>query len=177
MAYPTTGQGNQLWFKPIEPNAMPQGIHDTSTTQQMPLGFRCKAKDFGSLGYGVAEFIYLKGVASTAPGDIVTFDEVAGTTTRSVAATRGPTAVAMSANVANQFGWYQVMGQAVVNTTAAGTGAANPMLQVTATPGQATVSGTANVKIDGATCKTAQDTPTVGFTQVSLHFPCANGNT
>lgn len=174
MAYPTTAQ---LYFKSVSPQIGLQDLMTTSTTQAHKLGTKVRGVDVGSLGYGEGEFIYLKGVASTAAGDIVSYDAKAGTTTRSVAATRGPLAVAMSANVASQYGWYQVFGNAAVSTASAGTGAANALLQVTATAGQATVSGTASVKIDGAVCKTAQDTPSSGFTQVLLHFPSANGNT
>lgn len=174
MAYPTSAQLN---FKAISPVVGMQPIMTTSTTQNHPLGMKVLAQDFGSLGYGVGEFIYLKGVASTAAGDLVTYDETAGTTTRTVAATRGPLAVAMSANVANQYGWYQVFGQAAVSTASAGTGAANAFIQTSATAGQGTVSGTAGQKIEGAICKAAQDTPSSGFTQVSLQYPSADGNT
>lgn len=169
MAYPTTLayviSGQFLGAQPIAA---------TSTTQNHPLGFRIRAVD---ATYGEGEFIYLKGVASTAAGDVVTYDTKGAATVRTVAASRGPMAVAMSANVASQYGWYQILGSAVVSTASAGTGAANSLLAVTATPGQATVSGGAGVKISGALCKTAQDTPTSGFTAVQLHYPAANGDT
>jgi hypothetical protein len=174
MAFPTSAQ---LKFVSSSPSIGSQDIMATSTTKAHPLGTRIHGVDVGTLGYGEAEFLYLAGVASTAAGDLVVYDPVAGTTTRTVAASRGPVAVAMSANVAGQYGWYMVLGQAPVSTTAAGTGAANALLQVTSTAGQATVSGTASVKIDGAVCKAAQGTPTASFTQVALHFPSANGNT
>jgi hypothetical protein len=174
MAYPTAAQLN---FVPISPQLGMQPIATTSTTQNHPLGTKIRALDVGTLGYGEGEFIYLKGVASTAAGDLVVYDPVAGTTTRTVAATRGPVAVAMSANVASQYGWYQVLGQAAVNTASAGTGAANALIQTSATAGQGTVSGTSAQKIDGAICKAAQGTPSSGFTQVALHYPAANGNT
>lgn len=173
MAYPTTAQLN---FKVIGPEVGMQPISTTSTTQNHPLGMRVRAQDFGSLGYGVAEFIYLKGVASTAAGDLVVYDPVAATTTRAATTSRGPLAVAMSANVASQYGWYAVLGSVPVNTTAAGTGAANALLALNGS-GQATVSGGAGLTIDGAVCKTAQDTPSSGFTQVALHYPSANAHT
>jgi len=174
MAYPTSAQLN---WKHIGHALGMQPLRDTSTTQNHPLGLKVQGQDFGTLAYGTGEFIYLKGVASTAAGDAVVYDPVAGTTTRTVAASRGPVAVALSANVASQWGWYQVLGQAAVNTASAGTGAANALIQTSATAGQATVSGTSGQKIDGAVCKTAQDTPSSGFTQVALHYPSANGNT
>lgn len=173
MAYPTT-----LNFKPLPQFAVPQGIADTSTTQLLPLGTKVRAVD---ATYGEAEFIYLKGVASTAAGDAVIYDGTAGTTTRAVAASFGPVAIAMSANVASQYGWYCVSGCVPVNTTAAGTGAANNRLKTTATAGQLTVSGTSAQKVDGARCNTAQDTAgggsAAGFTDVQLAYPSSNGNT
>jgi hypothetical protein len=168
MAYPTT-----LSFHASQAGEIgQQQLALTDTTQRHPLGKRCK---FIDPTYGEIEAIYLKGVASTAAGDLVVYDPKAGTTTRSVAASRGPVAVAMSANVALQFGWYAIQGLVPVSTTAAGTGAANAGLAVTATPGQATVRAAAGQSIDGLICKSAQDGPGAGFTDVELHYPSANG--
>ena len=169
MAYPTN-----INFKGTGTVIGAQALSGTQTTQAAPLGQTTRAVDAIK---GEGEFIYLAGVASTAAGDLVIYDPVAGTTTRTVATSRGPVAVAMSANVAGGFGWYQIRGYAIVNTTAAGTGAANALLAVTATAGQATVSGAAGNKIDNAICKTAQDAPGAGFTGVWLMYPSANGNT
>lgn len=63
--------------------------------------------------YGVGEFIYLKGVASTAIGSWVTYNLDDFSTTLLVANAIGPVAVAMSANVASQSGWYQISGKAI----------------------------------------------------------------
>jgi hypothetical protein len=169
MAYPTT-----LSFLPIDQVAEPQAFNATSTTQLHTLG---KVATFKDTTYGEILCVYLKGVASTAAGDLVTYDPKNGTTTRTVAASRGPVAVAMSANVASQYGWYAVRGVVPVSTTAAGTGAANSLLQVTSTAGQATVSGTSSVKIDGAICVSTQGAPGTNFTDVLLAYPAANGNT
>jgi hypothetical protein len=174
MAFPTSTQFN---VKPVDVQIGLQSFMDTSTTQQHPLGTLAIGEDKGTLAYGQVTCIYLKGVASTAAGDLVVYDAAAGTTTRTVAASRGPLAVALSANVASQYGWYMVVGNAPVSTASAGTGAANALLAVTATAGQATVSGGAGVKVDGAVCKAAQGTPTASFTQVTLTWPAANGNT
>jgi hypothetical protein len=46
----------------------------------------------------------------------VIYDHNAGTTKRAVAGDRGPCAVAMSANVASQFGWYQITGLAKIKS-------------------------------------------------------------
>ena len=73
-----------------------QGIAQTDTTSNHPLGARIFAND---TTYGGAEFVYLKGVASTVVGSVVIYDQYAGTSTLATAGSRGPVAVAMSANV------------------------------------------------------------------------------
>jgi len=55
------------------------------------------------------EYIYLQGVASTAAGDWVSFDEE-GVTTRLVEDARGRVGIAMAAIVASSYGWYQIFG-------------------------------------------------------------------
>jgi hypothetical protein len=57
------------------------------------------------------EYIYLTGVASTAVGTWVTFDE-AHITTRAAANAKGRVAIAMAATVASTYGWYQIYGSA-----------------------------------------------------------------
>lgn len=93
-----------------------QPIADTSTVQNHPLGTIVRAVD---PTYGEGEFIYLTGVASTAVGSVVTYNSATGATT--LAAVGGakplPLAIAMSANVASQYGWYQIGGNAVVKKT------------------------------------------------------------
>lgn len=98
-----------------DPVAGSQAIADTSTTQKHPLGKVVRAKD---PTYGEGEFIYLLGVASTAVGDAVTYD-ASFQTARAAAGNALPRAVAfaMSANVASQYGWYQIGGLAVANKT------------------------------------------------------------
>lgn len=95
-----------------------QKIADTETTQgPHALGTIVRAKDST---YGEGEFIYLLGVGSTVVGSVVTYNAttwqtaLAGTT----AAQGDPVAVAMSANVASSYGWYQISGLAVVKKTA-----------------------------------------------------------
>ena len=154
----------------LEERIINQAINETSTTKQVSIGTRVKGFD---PVYGEGEFIYLNGVASTAIGDLVIFDQYAGTTTRAVAGSRGPCAVAMSANLASGFGFYQIAGSAVVKT---GTVAANGNVYLTATAGtidDATVSGD---KVDGARLKTADGTPSVGFAIAQISRPSLNGN-
>lgn len=94
-----------------------QPIALTSTVQNHPEGMIVNAVD---TTYGGGEFIYLKGVASTVVGSLVTYDPVNHTTTLapSTANLAQPLAVAMSANVASQWGWYQIAGAAVIKKTA-----------------------------------------------------------
>lgn len=147
-----------------------QGIAITDTTQNHTLGTVVTAAD---ATYGAGEFVYLKGVASTAVGDVVIFDQKAGTTTRAVAGSRGPVAVAMSANVASQYGWYQISGSAVVTC---GTVAANAPLYVTATAGSVDDAVVSGDKIDGFVSKSANGTPSAGLLVAQIERPTLNGN-
>ena len=159
-----------MTYIPQSPVAAVQPIANADTNQNHPLGTIVRAVD---PTYGEGEFIYLKGLASTAIGDVVVFDQFASTSTRGVAGSRGPAAVAMSANLAGQFGWYQVAGAAVVN---AGTVAANGNVYWTATPGTVDDATVAGDKVDGARFKTADGTPSVGKAVVQLARPSANAN-
>jgi len=95
-----------------------QAIATNSTTQNHPLGTIVRAKD---PTYGEAEFIYLQGVASTTVGALVTYNvSYQSALATSAVGTSNPHAVAMSACVASEYGWYQISGLAVVskaNTT------------------------------------------------------------
>ena len=66
--------------------------------------------------YGEGEFILLLGVASTAIGSLVIWDASTYQTTlcATTANQARPVAVAMSANLAATWGWYQIGGSAVV---------------------------------------------------------------
>ena len=97
-------------YKITSPRIGAQPIAETSTTQRHALGTIVQAED---PTYGAGEFIYLAGVASTAIGSWATYNLDDGTTTLLVANAIGPVGVAMSANVASQYGWYQISGKAV----------------------------------------------------------------
>jgi hypothetical protein len=89
-----------------------QQIGENSATQKHPLGSIVRAQ---SQTWGEGEFIYLKGVASTVVGSIVNYDASHQTALHSSALNvPRPVAVAMSACVADQFGWYQISGLATV---------------------------------------------------------------
>ena len=106
-----------------------QPIAVTDTTQNHAVGAIVRGVD---PTYGEGEFIYLKGVASTAVGSIVTYNTSSGTTALAPVGTNKPqpVAVAMSANVANQYGWYQISGIAVVAKSATVSLAANVAIGV-----------------------------------------------
>lgn len=111
-------------FKPTGNVAGIQPIHETSTTQKHRLGTRVIGYD---ATYGEVEFVYAKGVASTAAGDLILIDTWAGSTTRADGSDTpvGTIGVAMSANVASQYGWYAVRGSVMCNAdTSAAVGAA-----------------------------------------------------
>jgi len=80
---------------------------DTSvvdSSAKHPLGTRAHDVDGN-------EYVYALGVASTAVGTWVTFDEEY-TTTRAVADAQGRVGIAMAAIVADKYGWYQIYGKA-----------------------------------------------------------------
>ena len=87
-----------------------QPIAENSSTQKHYLGYRVQAYD---PTYNVGEFVYCKGVASTAVGSWVTINPDDWSTTLLAANAIGPVGIAMSACVAGEYGWYQVFGKAV----------------------------------------------------------------
>lgn len=87
-----------------------QPIATTSTVKNHPLGKIVTAVD-PTLGEG--EFIYLQGIGSTVVGSWVTWNVASGVTALLAGNAIGAVAVAMSANVASQYGWYQLSGNAV----------------------------------------------------------------
>lgn len=107
-----------------------QGLYETSTTQKHPLGTIVRGVDDGStpsgagqsqagVSQGEAEFIYALGVANTVFGSVVTYDPSTYQTTLSAVGGNipRPIGIAMSANVASQYGWYQIGGVATVKKT------------------------------------------------------------
>jgi len=144
------------------PGAQP--VANTETAAKHPLGTIIRAVD---PTYGEGEFIYLLGVASTAVGSIVTYDPSTYQTT--LCAVGGsiprPIAVAMSANVATQYGWYQISGVAVMKKTCTISLAAGAAVGVLTT-GLAAGTGSAK-EIQGA-CVAAVASATAGRTSVSV---------
>lgn len=130
--------------------------------------------------YGAGQFIYLLGVASTVVGSVVTWDgATTGTPTYqtvlapSTANLAQSLAVAMSANVAAQYGWYQIQGNAVMATN--GTLAAGPAPVYLAGSGQVTSVQANGKQVLNARNDTATGTPAANQAVVQINFPMAQG--
>lgn len=143
-----------------------QPIAVTDTTQRHPLGTRVKAND---PTYNSGEFIYLKGVASTAIGSWVKFNADDGTTSLLAANDIGPVAVAMSANVADQYGWYQIYGKAVGKAL---TGYVdNALVYATSTAGSIDDAVVAGDRVKNALGASAVGTPSTGLAEFEIQYP------
>lgn len=147
-------------------------IDSTSTTKYIALGTINEAVD---QTYGSGEFIYLEGVASTVVGSLVTYDQHLGTTTIAPATGgKGPVAVAMSANVASQFGWYQISGTAAVKAPNAMTPGSD-VFMLAATPGSVDDAAVAGEQILGAVVSTTTGTPATGLGLIQISRPVLQG--
>jgi len=140
-----------------------QAIADTSTTKQHALGTIVTAED-STLGVG--EFMYLKGVGSTIVGSIVRYDDAFQTALATSALTDSlPLAVAMSANVASAYGWYQIAGLAVAAKASASTMADGA--GIGAASGLAIAVST-NVQIQSCVVRTVTTSSGAGSTTVAI---------
>jgi hypothetical protein len=101
--------------------------------------------------YGEGEFIMLVGVASTVVGSLVTYNTTTYQTALSpnTANLAQPVAVAMSANLAGTFGWYQIEGLAVVKKTAVAVNVGVPVYQ-SATTGRVMPTAASGKQLLGA---------------------------
>ena len=147
-----------------------QAIADTSTTQKEKLGRIVQAAD---PDYGVGEFIYLTGVASTIVGSVVEYDTTFQTGLASIAlATPRPLAVSMSANGASQYGWYQISGLAIVAKASALSLAAGAAIG--ATSGFA-VAGATALLVQGALVATTVAGGSTTTVEVMINRPTGPG--
>jgi len=150
-------------FKLVDPRIGAPAITDTSTTKKVPLGTIVHAYD-ETLGEG--EFIYLKGVGSTIVGSIVRYDDAFQTALATSALTDSlPLAVAMSANVATYYGWYQIAGLAVAAKASASTMADGA--GIGAASGLAIAVST-NVQIQSCVVRTVTTSSGAGSTTVAI---------
>lgn len=159
-------------YFPTEPVAVPQGIEETSTKQQWPLGTIIRGMD---PTYGAGEFIYLKGVASTVVGSLVTYDPFLATTVLAPATLgKGPVAVAMSANVLNQFGFYAIAGAVAVKAPNAMVPGAE-VFMLAATPGSVDDAAVAGEQVCNAVVSTTTGTPGAGLGIITINRPFLQG--
>jgi hypothetical protein len=143
-----------------------QPIEFTDTAQRHALGTKVRAVD---PTYGAGEFVYAKGVAATAIGSVVLFDQDDWSTALAAANNKGLLGTAMSANVASQYGWYQVFGKGVAKVLAGFVDNADCYLTATAgSVDDADVAGDFIVGMKGAS---AIGTPAAGLAEVELFYP------
>lgn len=137
-----------------------QPVTNTSTTQNHQLGTILRGKDLGSTKYGEAEFIYLEGCASTVVGSVVVWDTATFQTALAPVGSNKPqpVAFAMSANVATQFGWYQISGVATAAKTSGLALASNAAVGVL-TVGLIAATGSGK-EVQGAITQAKASTPT-----------------
>jgi len=138
----------QLQIAQVDSGVTPPNQSAAIPTPPATLGKIVRAVD---PTYGTAEFICLKGVASTAVGSVVTYNTSSFTTALAPVGTNKPQpiAIAMSANTAaTTFGWYQISGVAVVAKTCTVSLAANAAVGVLTT---GLIAGTGSGKeVEGA---------------------------
>ena len=161
-----------VWV-PVNPYVIKQPINAFDTTQNHPLGTIVRAFH-ATLGQG--EFVYLTGVAGTAAGLVVTFNDSTGVTglAPNTANLGKPVAVAMSANiVTTTYGWYQIAGSATVLKTAVKVDpAVATKVTISATSGRVMQTSAAGKVILGAVFDTATTvTSTTSTAVVTLNRP------
>jgi phosphatidylserine decarboxylase len=152
----------------------PAGVVTTIPTPPGTLGMVARAFD---PTYGEGEFILLVGVASTVVGSLVTYNATTYQTTLSAntANQATPVAVAMSANTAGLFGWYQIGGLAVVKKTAVAVNAQVPVYQ-SATVGRVMPTAASGKQVLGArSANLATVASTVSTVIVSINRPHLQG--
>lgn len=152
-------------WKPQESYIVAQGIEDLSSSAKLPMGTIVKASH-PSLGMG--EFMYAKGVANTVVGSVAIIDE-AGISSLASANGKGRIGCAMAANVANNYGWYQIGGKGVAKVL---TGFAdNGICYLTATAGSVDDAAVAGDLVQGMMGRSAVGTPSAGKAYVELNRP------
>jgi len=141
-------------------------IGSVDTSAKVPVGTIVRATD---PTYGAGEFIYLKGVASTAVGSWVTYNMDDGSTDLLAANAIGPVAVAMAATVASTWGWYQISGKAVGKALTGYVDNAN--VYATATAGSIDDAVVAGDRVKNAKGASAVDTPSSGLAEFEIARP------
>jgi len=134
-----------------------------ATTPVHPVGTRAFDTDGN-------EYIYLLGVATTAAGNWVSFDE-AHVTTLLTANAVGRVGIAMAAIVAASYGWYQIYGKNTIAMT--DTIVADQPLYIDGTAGRADDAAVAGDWICGAWSRSADAT---NVATVELNYPAVHND-
>lgn len=124
--------GNAALGLPV-PGSVDAGIlrADGNTYPSVPVGTVAYFNDVGTTRLGVGKFVFLPGVTATVAGDVVTYRQSAGVdvsgdvndgaaTARWVGTANTGFPVAISTAVVDlqsKWGWYQLQGGAIINTT------------------------------------------------------------
>lgn len=153
-------------FRTLNPLAGTQPIATTDTVQNHPLGLIVEAID---PVYGSGEFIYLKGLAATAVGTWVTYNSDDFSSTLLAANAIGPVAIAMSACVASNYGWYQIQGKALGLCLAGFLDNAN--VYATATAGSVDDAVVAGDRVKNAVGASAIGVPSGSFAEFEIARP------
>lgn len=148
--------------------SMPAGVdlYAVDTTPKFALGQRVQAVD---PTYGVAEFIYLAGVASNTANSWVTFALDNMTAVLLAANAIGPVGVSMSAFVASQYGWVQIYGKAIGKALAGYVD--NALVYATATAGSVDDAVVAGDRVKNALGASAVGTPSSGLAEFEIYYP------
>ena len=149
----------------------PNGATVYPTSPMFP-GMIVRAKD---PTYGVGEFVFLKGVASTVVGSVVTYNATTFQTALAAVGTNKPqpVAFAMAATTAALWGWYQIGGLAVAAKTSGLALASNAAIGVL-TVGKIAATGTGK-EVQGALTAAKATTPTT--VQLVIDRPAMQGRT
>jgi hypothetical protein len=158
-----------MTWRIVENRAGLPNIGTVSATQDAPLGTRVRAVHET---YGEGEFVYLKGVASTAFASWVTFAQDDHSTALLNVNPIGPVAVATAAIVADRFGWYQIYGKGV--GLVAPNFADNGTIFAIATAGTVDDAGAGGDRIKNARGASAIGTPAAGQAEMELWYPYAD---
>lgn len=156
-------------WQPVDGSLIGQPINENSATLNGQLGRVVTCRDMASTDYGIAEFIYLKGLNSTAVGSVVTFTSSSWATALAVANAKGQIGFAMAATVTGEYGWYQISGKAVAKV-ATGFASGN-VCYLTATPGTIDDAAVAGDEIFTAVSVSAINTPNTGLALISCSNP------
>lgn len=140
-------------------------IATVDSSAAYPLGTKCTARNT-STGY-VGEFVYMKGVASTATGLWCLLNYDNGTVSLLADGDLGGVGIAMGAIVASKYGWFQIRGKGTGMLAASI--ADNAGLYISAA-GVAIATASGKSEIQGARAAAASGSSAAN-TEVEIHYP------